>query len=277
MAWIESHQSLLTHRKTLRASLLLKVDRYKLIGHLHALWWWSLDNAKDDGELGAISAAEIAEAAGWPTKKADEFVAALVSVGFIDAKNDVSKSLHNWRKYAGKLNEKRAKDRARKSEVAGNSTGIPLEVARKSQAPTNPPSPTVPTNPPTDGEDGGARRNIFTMYESLFGPIHPLAVENLKALEEEHPEDCIRHCFAKAAAVTPRPKSLSYVVSMLNRHRREGCNGESNGAHRREQATGNDPGEVEVGVRDLDDGESPLAFYRRTGQLKNQGVREVGA
>lgn len=44
MAWIESHQTLSRHRKTLRAAALLHVDRHKMIGHLHELWWWALDN-----------------------------------------------------------------------------------------------------------------------------------------------------------------------------------------------------------------------------------------
>ena len=54
MAWIESHQSLSRHRKTLAVVAELKVDRHKLIGHLHELWWWALDNATAEGALGQI-------------------------------------------------------------------------------------------------------------------------------------------------------------------------------------------------------------------------------
>lgn len=160
MAWIESHQALLTHRKTIRASNQLKVSRYLLIGHLHALWWWALDNAEDDGELGATTADEIAEACGWPVRKATALVDALTTSGFIDMTSNGMR-LHNWYRYAGKLNEKKAKDRARKSEVRGNSTGIPLEVAEMSQAPNQPTVPTHQTQPtrpdqPTDPADAVA-------------------------------------------------------------------------------------------------------------------------
>ena len=148
MSWIESHQSLLTHRKTLRASTQLKVSRYLLIGHLHALWWWALDNAKDDGDLGAALPEEIAEACGWPSKKAEALVDALVSAGFLDLTSS-GMALHNWYRYAGKLNEKKAKDRLRKAEVALDSTGNLMEVAEKSQAPTYLPLSTSPTNQPT--------------------------------------------------------------------------------------------------------------------------------
>ena len=151
MAWIESHQSLLGHRKTLRAAHILKVTRYTLIGHLHALWWWGLDNAENDGSMGDVSAEELAEAAGWPVRNASAFVEALVIVRFID-RDEAGLRLRNWWEYAGKLNAKRTRDRERKAEavagsraeVAGISGGIPPEVARKSQAPTN-----QPTNQPT--------------------------------------------------------------------------------------------------------------------------------
>ncbi len=104
MSWIESHQSLSRHRKTLRASALLKVDRHKLIGHLHELWWWGLDNADTDGQLNGISDREIAAAAGWPEKGAAVFVGALTTAGFIDA-DAGGLSLHDWYDYAGKLTE----------------------------------------------------------------------------------------------------------------------------------------------------------------------------
>lgn len=103
MSWIESHQSLLSHRKTLRAATLLKADRYKLIGHLHALWWWGLDSADTDGRIAGIGDSEIAAAAGWPEKKGPEFVSALITAGFIDDREG-EYWLHDWFDYAGKLN-----------------------------------------------------------------------------------------------------------------------------------------------------------------------------
>ncbi len=95
MAWIESHQSLSRHRKTLMTAGRLSVDRHKLIGHLHELWWWALDNVGVDGYLGGLGTKEIAWAAQWDGDH-DEFVGALVESGFID-RTDGRYYLHDWR------------------------------------------------------------------------------------------------------------------------------------------------------------------------------------
>lgn len=117
MAWIESHQSLLRHKKTNRLVALLDVDRFKLIGHLHALWWWALDNVPADGDLGDLSNAEIALAAEWPGP-ADDWVTALEESGFIDTTPD-GRFLHDWYDYAGRLIEDRSRKRRANSERQG--------------------------------------------------------------------------------------------------------------------------------------------------------------
>lgn len=110
MAWIESHQSLLTHRKTRRVAAALGCDRFKLIGHLHALWWWGLDNVPADGYLGDLTDEEIAWAAQWEDDPG-RFTQALVAAGFVDVRED-GRYLHDWYHYAGKLIDSRG---ARKS------------------------------------------------------------------------------------------------------------------------------------------------------------------
>src|SRR5258708_5070945 len=112
MAWIESHQSLSRHRKTLAAATDLRVDRHKLLGHLHELWWWGLDNADIYGQLGHVPNPMIAEAAGWDVRRADQFVEALSTAGFLDRTDD-GIVLHDWYEYAGKLNERREENRER--------------------------------------------------------------------------------------------------------------------------------------------------------------------
>jgi hypothetical protein len=112
MAYIESHQSLSRHRKTLAVVSTLHVDRHKLLGHLHELWWWGLDNADITGLVGHVSDEVLAEAAGWPLKDAQRFVGALTSAEFIDATPD-GLVLHDWPDYAGKLNERREQNRER--------------------------------------------------------------------------------------------------------------------------------------------------------------------
>lgn len=86
---------------------LLKADRHKVIGHLHALWWWGLDNADTDGNIHGLGKSAIAMAAEWPVKDSERFVGALVEAGFVDCEGDTY-ALHNWYEYAGKLNDRRA-------------------------------------------------------------------------------------------------------------------------------------------------------------------------
>lgn len=112
MAWIESHQSLSRHRKTIRTAGRLEVDRHKLIGHLHELWWWALDNVGIDGCLGDMDPFEVAMAAEWDGD-AEAFVDALTEAGFIDKNSDGTLSLHDWYDYAGKLIEAREVERER--------------------------------------------------------------------------------------------------------------------------------------------------------------------
>ena len=101
MAWIESHQTLEKHGKLLKLTSSLGVEKYQVIGHLHTLWWWAIDNATD-GSLAGYTPDIIANVAGWhdhwawwegyqeedPTKscRSDSlsFFLALVQAGFID-------------------------------------------------------------------------------------------------------------------------------------------------------------------------------------------------
>lgn len=111
MAWIESHQTLSRHRKTLKTAGRLSVDRHKLIGHLHELWWWGLDNVGVSGVIENSTSYEIATAAQWDGDP-DAFVEALVYGGFIDRDGD-KLQLHDWYEYAGQLIEKRIEERDR--------------------------------------------------------------------------------------------------------------------------------------------------------------------
>ncbi len=111
MAWIESHQSLSRHRKTLKTAGRLSVDRHKLIGHLPELWWWGVDNVGVDGRMDDLTSYEIGYAAQWDGDH-DEFVEALIYGGFL-RKDGSCYILHVWYDYAGKLIERRDQERER--------------------------------------------------------------------------------------------------------------------------------------------------------------------
>ncbi len=127
MAWIESHQEAGRHPKTKKLARLLGVSLPAAVGHLHYLWWWALDFAPT-GSLGKFDAEDIADAMQWDGDPM-QLVEALLAAGYVDDAED-GLALHDWSEYAGKLLERRAKDRARKrttSETAGN----PQELQRK--------------------------------------------------------------------------------------------------------------------------------------------------
>lgn len=101
MAWIEVHQSLPTHPKTIEASLLLDVSEPVIVGHLVCLWTWAVD-AKPDGRLDLSKPRIIARAARWELEPG-RFVDALVAVRFLDEDG----AIHDWDDYTGRLMERR--------------------------------------------------------------------------------------------------------------------------------------------------------------------------
>ena len=110
MAWIEIHQSLPTHRKTLLAADALGITPVQLMGHMVAFWLWALDNVPD-GDLDNISPRVISRAAQWEGNP-EQFVDALISVGFID-ETPTGLAIHDWYDYAGRLIERRIAERER--------------------------------------------------------------------------------------------------------------------------------------------------------------------
>lgn len=223
MAWIESHQSLLTHRKTLMLAELLHVNKFQVIGHLHTLWWYGLDNCDSSGFLDGASDKTIASGAGWTGK--GNFAEALRQVGFIS-----DGCLHNWPFYAGKLQDQRAKHR----EVMRQSRASHVPITRPSR--DNLPYPTVP-NPtePNHTQPATAKaaapeqaRAIphwvlaFQLYEQTIGTIDAhLAQKVQEALDDGWTDECQVHCFAEASEHNAR--NWKYVDAIRKRHKAEGC------------------------------------------------------
>ena len=108
MAWIASHQSLGKHPKLLRLAARLRITAPQAIGHLHYLWWWTLEYAPD-GNLSKFHPDEIAIASEW-TQDPAAWTEALRDCGWIDPDGH----LHDWDEHGGKLASERAKERDRK-------------------------------------------------------------------------------------------------------------------------------------------------------------------
>ena len=162
MAWIESHQQVGRHPKTKKLARLLGVSLPAAVGHIHYLWWWALDYAQD-GDLSRFDSYDLKDAVHWDGDGI-ELMEALVESGYVDRDDEGGLHLHDWFEYAGKLAERRAKDRARKAEAAErtrkskelhrNSDGIDAEVDGIPSVPnqTKPnltkPNQTEPNQPP---------------------------------------------------------------------------------------------------------------------------------
>lgn len=156
MAWIELHQSVWTHRKTLMLGHALGLPPAYAAAHMMQLWCWALDNAQD-GDLTGLPPAVVAAGAGWAGDP-DLFVEAAVTVGYLDRDGD-SLRIHDWHDYAGKLIERREQQRERMRQARSRALASRAHnVSGKAQEREQLPNRTEPnhTVPGEEGEAGGA-------------------------------------------------------------------------------------------------------------------------
>ncbi len=179
MAWIESHQSLSTHRKTMALESLLGIETPTAVGHLHLLWWWALDNVPS-GDLTDIPDAVIARAAQW-RGDAGKFVLALISSHFID---ESPRQLHDWNDYAGKLMERREANRLR-VQRSRNANVMRMCIVRKGATVPNPtvPNSTIPKEN-IEKKPYGEFQNVF-LTDDEYLKLQTRFNSNLPALVEE--------------------------------------------------------------------------------------------
>lgn len=151
-----------------RAAMELEISEPRMIGHLHLLWWWALAYA-DDGDLSGFTVKEIERGARWDGPLGD-LVAALESVGFIVE----GRQLNDWWDYAGKLVERRQKDRERKQEARRKSTARPQDRPQDGSGSGVRTQPTVPN--PTEPENGEApnhRELVAAIALWMTGDVSP--------------------------------------------------------------------------------------------------------
>lgn len=156
----------------------LNLTRIEMIGTLISLWLWALDNAQD-GSLDGVSEKTIARVCDFPEKKAEKLMEALHKHGWLDKDGD-HYVIHDWYDYAGKLMERRDKDRKRKnssrnnqSDFQRNSIGNPSEVQEKSYATVPNRTLPYPTVPNMSGGDGDPARERASETELLSIGIKP--------------------------------------------------------------------------------------------------------
>jgi len=148
MAWIELHQTIWTHRKTLVLAAELGIEPDLAVARVVRLWCWSLDNCPD-GDLSALPAAVLAAGANWTGDPA-VLVDALLRAGFLD-RQDERLLLHDWWEYAGRLIERRCEDALRKRAARTRATSPPPPADARPPAAPPPAAVAQPSvDPPLD-------------------------------------------------------------------------------------------------------------------------------
>lgn len=242
--WIELHQEMPRHPKTLALAQALKISRREAVGILVDLWTWGLSCAEEDGGLKTIDDAGIALALDWPIKKSGTLVNAFVQCGWLDDLGGGKYRLHDWSDYTSKLTEKR-KDAERKrrairaanhpdaslpfpQNVPGQPADSPLQNAVNPRAGITQPNLTEPNhpNPPTpfpaaeeSPEPSDALRGVLVSFESNIHPPKAAETEILRELCETYPEPAVLAAIAEAKG---KGRSANYIKTILEGWKRDG-------------------------------------------------------
>ncbi len=226
MAWIESHQDLGTHRKTMRLCTLMNIDDLRAVGLLHFLWWWALDNAPD-GNLTGLTNKEIAQACHWKGKP-DLLVNSLCQSGWIDKENE-SVTLHDWHDYAGKLVSKREQNKQRMRDARA---GFVQRTCDARAGATVPNSTVQNSTQQKSKEDNAAAvsladekfKELVKNFEEFSGSlITQVIAEQLIDAEKEYGSEIIIAAFKKAAANGKRGATLfAYCRPIFEQYKTEG-------------------------------------------------------
>lgn len=197
--WIESHQSLLRHRKTNQAVRLLGCDRFKLVGHLHALWWWAIDNAPN-GEV--MAETDVIDGAEWDGNP-EHFVSSLRQSGFLDAVPD-GYIIHDWLDFTGRLIETRERyrtaNRVRQQRYRERRNALLTRDVTPNNGPTVP-NLTVPNQDnPSGYADAPPSLPDFSVDEPPETPTPAASVAKRPKGKDSAPTD------------TPRPPNPVYAI-----------------------------------------------------------------
>jgi hypothetical protein len=198
--FVQVAQSLMTHRKTLRAARLLSIDRYAVVGRLVALWSWCLDNAMD-GCLGDVEMDILADVMGWDGKAAD-LVEALLTAGFLELR-DGQFWVHDWDEHMlawiERAQEQREANRARQ--------------ARFRERHANAPAPPTPDPTGTDSSPNGYITVTPALRNADVTPkirIDKIRLEEGESARASAPTPAHAHAREEKQAATARaaPRSL---------------------------------------------------------------------
>jgi hypothetical protein len=121
--WIESHRGLKDHPKTVTLAATWADRKTCVVGHLHDLWWWTLEYAPS-GVIRPEFFPQVVAYCEWHGA-ADRFWSGLLQVGFLEAPSGVDGAyvVHDWDVYAIRRLQRLDKDAQRKRTVRASSGG----------------------------------------------------------------------------------------------------------------------------------------------------------
>jgi hypothetical protein len=113
--WIESHRGLKDHPKTVALAAAWNDRKPCVLGHLHELWWWTLEYAPD-GVIRPAFLPQVVTACEWHGRP-QKFWSGLVESGFLEAApGSDGYVVHDWDEYAVRRIQRYEKENQRKQE-----------------------------------------------------------------------------------------------------------------------------------------------------------------
>lgn len=100
MAWIESHQQIERHPKTLKLMELMNWTLNETVGSLHRFWYWCVDFA-EDGDLRKFTDIQLGCAVGIYGDQAKTFIGAMLEARWLDRAPYFR--VHDWWTYIGRF------------------------------------------------------------------------------------------------------------------------------------------------------------------------------
>jgi DnaD/phage-associated family protein len=202
---------------------------------------------------GAIDFNDLPIRLRMPRVKAGQLFDALVANGLISQDDGEYARPHNWnvRQYKSDVSTTRVKRFRERHETVSET---PPEADTETEAEQK------QTRDRAEAESAQPQPPVIRLFERCFGRLlSPMEIEQIHALQEEHPYDRIEYGIREAAELNKR--SVRYVQRVCEGQ----ANGDTNGANRRFQATGADTGGVANGVSNLDRLRAAVAARERGG------------
>jgi hypothetical protein len=112
--WFAFPTAIYSSKRILIAAKILKTSRWETIGLIVGIYSWSIENADRNGVLENVSTDMLADAIGYPQKKAGLLVKALKDTEFIEVLDDHSILIKDWYDIGGKLTDTREKEAEKK-------------------------------------------------------------------------------------------------------------------------------------------------------------------